>query len=84
LKKVLFFVYSVRTVMYNPFHAGLVTYILVFRTLTASSCRVYDFITSGRTYGPLQYILYLPYIHKFTYRIHFYTFYLFISNTIKM
>ena len=54
LKKVLFIVHSVRTVMYNPFHAGLVRYILVFRTLTTSSCKVYNFTTRG-----LEYTLYV-------------------------
>jgi len=45
--------------MYNPFHSGLVRYILLFRTLTTSSCKVFNFTASGRTYRPLQYTLYV-------------------------
>jgi len=78
LKKVLFIVYSLRTVIYNPFHGGLVRYILVFRTLTTSSSKVYNFTTSGRTYRPLRYILYALYIHKFIYSIHTLLYILFI------
>jgi len=64
--------------MYNSFHAGLVRYILVFRTLTISSCKVYDFTTRGRTYGPLQHILYVLHIHKIIYIIHRFLYILFI------